>query len=81
MKAKDQNEIKGIYHNEINGNVYFVNKVQPDRIRVSTVITKKIDMGGWHMVKVLNDNAPIPIDVFLEFKFVGNYTKNDINEL
>jgi len=81
MKAKDQKEIKGIYYNEISGNVYFVNKVETDRVRVSTVITRKIDMGGWCMVKVLKDNAPIPLNVFKEFNFVGNYTRNDINIL
>jgi hypothetical protein len=81
MKAKDQKEIKGIYYNEISGNVYFVNKVETDRVRVSTVTTRKIDMGGLCMVKVLKDSTPIPIDVFLEFDFVGDYTRNDINDL
>ena len=76
MKAKDQNEIKGIYYNEISGNVYFVNKVDFDRVRVSTVLTNSIS----GMVKVLNDSLPIPLDVFLEFKFSGNYTRNDINQ-
>ena len=76
MKAKDQKEIKGIYYNEISGNVYFVNSVEFDRIRVSTVITCN---GG--MIKVLDDNQPIPLDVFKEFKFSGNYTKDDINNL
>ena len=80
MKAKDQNQIKGIYYNEISGNVYFVNKVEYDRVRVSTVITRKIDMGGWCMVKVLKDNAPIPLNVFKEFNFVGDYTRRDINK-
>ena len=78
---KEQEEIKGIYYNEISGNVYFVNKVETDRVRVSTVITRKIDMGGWCMVKILNDSCPIPLDVFKEFKFSGNYTRNDINIL
>ena len=77
MKAKDQKEIKGIYYNEISGNVYFVNKVETDRVRVSTVLTN--DIGG--MVKILNDSSPIPLDVFREFKFSGNYTRNDINNL
>jgi len=77
MKAKDQKEIKGIYYNEISGNVYFVNKVETDRVRVSTVLTNSI--GG--MVKILNDSFPIPLDVFKEFKFSGNYTRNDINIL
>jgi hypothetical protein len=77
MKAKDQKEIKGIYYNEISGNVYFVNKVETDRVRVSTVLTNSI--GG--MVKILNDSCPIPLDVFREFKFSGNYTRNDINDL
>ena len=77
MKAKDQKEIKGIYYNEISGSVYFVNKVELDRVRVSTVLTNSI--GG--MVKILNDSCPIPLDVFKEFKFSGNYTRNDINIL
>lgn len=77
MKAKDQKEIKGIYYNEISGNVYFVNKVETDRVRVSTVLTNSI--GG--MVKVLNDSFPIPLDVFKKFKFSGDYTRNDINIL
>ena len=77
MKAKDQKEIKGIYYNEISGNVYFVNKVETDRVRVSTVLTNSV--GG--MVKILNDNCPIPLDVFKEFKFSGNYTREDINIL
>ena len=74
MKAKDQTEIKGIYYNEISGNVYFVNKVEVDRVRVSTVL---IYNGA--MIKVLNDDAPIPLDVFKEFTFSGAYTKEDIN--
>lgn len=77
MKAKDQKEIKGIYYNEISGNVYFVNKVETDRVIVSTVLTNSI--GG--MVKILNDSRPIPLDVFREFKFSGNYTRKDINDL
>ena len=77
MKAKDQKEIKGIYYNEISGNVYFVNKVETDRVRVSTVLTNS----GGGMVKILNDSRPIPLDVFKEFKFSGNYTRNDINDL
>ena len=75
MKAKDQNEIKGIYYNEINGNVYYVNKVEPDRVRVSTVLTNSY--GG--MVKILNDSKSIPLDVFQEFKFSGAYTRKEIN--
>ena len=75
MKAKDQKEIKGIYYSEISGNVYFVNSVELDRVRVSTVLTNSI--GG--MVKVLNDSSPIPLDVFKEFKFSGDYTRDDIN--
>ena len=75
MKAKDQKEIKGIYYSEISGNVYFVNSVETDRVRVSTVLTNSI--GG--MVKILNDSSPIPLDVFKEFKFSGDYTRNDIN--
>ena len=81
MKAKEQKEIKGIYYNKISGNVYFVNKVESDRVRVSTVITRKIDMGDWVMVKVLKDNASIPLDVFKEFNYVGFYTRHDINNL
>jgi len=77
MKAKDQKEIKGIYYNEISGNVYFVNKVEADRVRVSTVLTNSIGC----MVKILNDSCSIPLDVFKEFKFSGNYTRNDINIL
>ena len=77
MKAKDQKEIKGIYYNEISGNVYFVNKVESDIVRVSTVLTNSI--GG--IVKILNDSCPIPLDVFREFKFSGDYTRNDINTL
>lgn len=77
MKAKDQKEIKGIYYNEISGNVYFVNKVETDRVRVSTVLTNSIGC----MVKILNDSCPIPLDVFMEFKFSGDYTRNDINNL
>ena len=77
MKAKDQKEIKGIYYNEISGNVYFVNKVEADRVRVSTVLTNSI--GG--MVRVLSDSRPIPLDVFREFRFSGDYTRNDINSL
>ena len=77
MKAKDQKEIKGIYYSEISGNAYFVNSVELDRVRVSTVLTNSI--GG--MVKVLNDSSPIPLDVFKEFKFSGDYTRNDINNL
>lgn len=76
MKAKDQKEIKGIYYNEISGNVYFVNKVETDRVRVSTVLTHN---GG--MTKILNDSYPIALDVFKEFKFSGDYTRNDINNL
>ena len=77
MKAKDQKEIKGIYYNEISGNVYFVNKVETDRVRVSTVLTNS----GGGMVKILNDSRSIPLDVFKEFKFSGNYTRYDINDL
>ena len=77
MKAKDQKEIKGIYYNEISGNVYYVNEVESDRVRVSKVLTNHI--GG--MVKVLNDSSPIPLDVFKQFKFSGNYTRNDINKI
>ena len=77
MKAKDQKEIKGIYYNEISGSVYFVNKVETDRVRVSTVLTNSI--GG--MVKILNDSCPIPLDVFKDFRFSGDYTRNDINDL
>ena len=77
MKAKEQKEIKGIYYNEISGNVYFVNKVETDRVRVSTVLTDSV--GG--MVKILNDSCPIPLDVFMEFEFSGDYTRNDINTL
>ena len=77
MRAKDQKEIKGIYYNEISGNVYFVNKVETDRVRVSTVLTNSI--GG--MVKILNDSFPIPLDVFKEFRVSGDYTRNDINDL
>jgi hypothetical protein len=75
MRAKEQNEIKGIYYNQRNGNVYFVNKVESDRVRVSTVLTNSI--GG--MVKILNDSKSIPLDVFQEFKFSGAYTRDMIN--
>ena len=79
MRAKDQKEIKGIYYNEISGNVYFVNKVESDRVRVSTVITRKIHMGNSCMVKVLKDSSSIPLDVFKNFKFSGAYTREEIN--
>lgn len=75
MRAKDQKEIKGIYYNEISGNVYFVNKVETDSVRVSTVLTNSI--GG--MVEILNDSFTIPLDVFKKFMFSGNYTRNEIN--
>jgi len=75
MKAKNQKQIKGIYYNERNGNVYFVNKVEFDRVVVSTVLTNSI--GG--MIKILNTSFSIPLDIFNEFKFSGNYTRNDIN--
>jgi hypothetical protein len=75
MKAKNQKQIKGIYYNERNGNVYFVNKVEFDRVIVSTVLTNSI--GG--MIKILNTSFSIPLDIFNEFKFSGNYTRNDIN--
>ena len=77
MRAKNQKEIKGVYYNEINGNAYFVNKVKSDRVIVSTVLTNSIG----NMIKVLNTSFPIPLDVFNEFKFSGNYTRNDINNL
>jgi hypothetical protein len=77
MRAKDQKEIKGVYYNEMNGNAYFVNKVKSDRVIVSTVLTNSIG----NMIKVLNTSFPIPLDVFNEFKFSGNYTRNDINNL
>ena len=41
---KDQKEIKGIYYNEISGNVYFVNKVVGDKVNVSTVLTHNNQM-------------------------------------
>ena len=75
MKAKNQKQIKGIYYNERNGNVYFVNKVEFDRVIVSTVLTNSI--GG--MIKILNTSFSIPLDIFNECKFSGNYTRNDIN--
>ncbi len=77
MKAKDQKEIKGIYYNEISGNVYFVNKVETDRVRVSTVLTNSIGS----MIKILNDSCSIPLNVFKEFRFSGDYTRNNINDL
>ena len=77
MRAKNQKEIKGVYYNEINGNAYFVNKVKSDRVIVSTVLTNSIG----NMIKVLNTSFSIPLDVFNEFKFSGNYTRNDINNL
>lgn len=81
MRAKDQKieDIKGIYYNEISGNTYFVNEVLVDRVRVSAVLTRKIDMGGSAMIKVLNGSKPIPMDVFREFKFSGAYTRECIN--
>ena len=75
MKAKEQEEIRGIYHNN-NGNVYFVNSVESDRVRVSTVLTN-----NGRMIKVLDNNSPISLDVFKEFNFSGNYTRNDINSI
>ena len=75
MRAKDQNQIQGVYQNPINGNVYFVNKVESDRVRVSTVLTNSI--GG--MIKILNDSKSIPLDVFQNFNFSGAYTKDMIN--
>ena len=75
MKAKDQEEIKGIYYNEISGNVYFVNKLEFDKVRVSTVLISAVR----GMIKVLNNDLPIHLDLFKEFNFSGNYTKEDIN--
>tara|TARA_R110002096_G_scaffold144606_2_gene301589 strand:- start:827 stop:1054 length:228 start_codon:yes stop_codon:yes gene_type:complete len=74
MKAKDQKEIKGIYYNEISGNVYLVNKIEKNTVRVSTVLTNNNQM-----IKVLNNELPISLDVFKEFNFSGKYTKEDIN--
>jgi len=75
MKAKEQEQIKGIYYSD-SGNVYFVNSVEADRVRVSTVLTH-----NGSMVKVLHNSSVISLDVFKEFNFSGNYTKNDINNI
>ena len=77
MKAKNQKEIKGIYYNKKSGNVYFVNKVECDIVRVSTVLIDSV--GG--MVRILNDNKPVILELFNEFTFSGDYTRNDINNL
>ena len=74
MKAREQEEIKGIYYNEISNNVYFVNEVQEDRVIVSTVLTH-----NKCMTKVLDDKRTIPLDMFKEFTFSGNYNRGDIN--
>ena len=76
-RAKEQQEIKGIYYNEVKGGVYFVNKVESDIVRVSTVLTTNYGS----MRKVLNDSRLIPLEVFNEFIFSGNYTRDEINNL
>lgn len=76
MKAKDQEQIKGIYYNEINGNVYFVNKVEEDLVIVSTVL-----IHNDCMIKVLNDKKIIGLETFKEFTLSGNYSIEDINEI
>tara|TARA_R110000822_G_scaffold300871_1_gene424441 strand:- start:1199 stop:1429 length:231 start_codon:yes stop_codon:yes gene_type:complete len=76
MKAKQQKEIKGIYYNEISENVYYVNKVEANSVRVSTVL-----INNNTMIKVLDDEKIIFLDVFKEFNFSGNYTREDINNL
>ena len=75
MKAINQKEIKGIYYNQISGNVYFVNRVESDKVMVSTVL---ISSNGF-MIKVLDDSKPISLEVFNKFTFSGDYTRNDIN--
>jgi len=72
MKAENQKEIKGIYYNEISGNVYFVNKIENDKVHVSTVLTDKRNC----IIKILNDNKLISLSVFS-----GNYTKEFINSI
>jgi len=69
-------EIKGVFYSEVSGNVYFVNKVESNRVKVSTVLTNSIGA----MLKVLDDTRSIPIDVFKRFTFSGNYTRSDIND-
>ena len=76
MKAKDQEQIKGNYYNEINGNVYFVNKVEEDLVIVSTVL-----IHNDCMIKVLNDKKIIGLETFKEFTLSGNYSIEDINEI
>ncbi len=75
MYAKDQKEIKGIYYNEANKkDVYFVRTIKDSVVEVSNVVTYNDCM-----VKVLNNNKLIPLSIFKEFKFSGNYTREDIN--
>ena len=58
MKAKDQKEIKGIYYNEKNGNVYFVNKVYIDTVSVSRIEDLR------EAAKILKDKKTIETKLF-----------------
>jgi hypothetical protein len=79
MRAKEQDVIKGIYYNELTMHTFFVNSVENDSVRVSTVLTEK-NGDCVALVKVLSDERVIPLDTFLKFKFSGNYSRDMINK-
>jgi len=75
MKAKEQNEIKGIYYNEKSNNVFFVNSVKNGKVIVSTVLLNRLNQ----MYKVLKDNKIIDLKTFNSFTYSGNYKRSEIN--
>lgn len=69
-------EYKGIYKNNKNSNVYYVNRTTNNYINASTVLVN--DLGG--MYRVLDCTKLILKEVFVNFTYLGDYTKELINK-
>jgi hypothetical protein len=86
MKAKDMKDIKGIYYSEETGNVYFVVefslrslKVKVNPVRCGRPFSEE-DPINRPMLEVLTTEIEIPWSEFKEYKFSGNYNREDINQ-
>jgi len=67
---------KGVYRDEVSGNVYYVNSQNEKSVNVSSVVLTK--MGGMRLV--LDCAREIRTNVFKGFYHSGNYTKDMIND-